>query len=291
MKSYLTHATVAVLALLASCSPTPTGIGHGAAHGLAPKESPAHRQYLALPGQGAINTHATDTHAAFEEQVAAYTGQTAPVQPQYNTPEVPAYPQAVVEDPLAVPANPVTYPTVPTVTQPQYPAVTPQPYPAVTQPAYPGYTQPVINQPAADGSAGYAVQVYNATNGRIFVEMHDDSDNIFPVASMYAGQKISTQPAEPRPITGQITVIIRDPDQPGAPELRRYKVTPPPAYMGKTLGITILSGGRYRASVDGEVYYATPEPTEKPAEAPKAETKPATPAPAPAPAPAATPAA
>ena len=99
---------------------------------------------------------------------------------------------------------------------------------------------------------------------------------------MYASQKISTQPAEPRPIQGQLTLIIRDPDQPGAPELRRYKVsTPPQGYMGKTISITILSGGRYRAAVDGEVYYATPEPTEKPAE---------TPAPA-APAPAATPAA
>ena len=253
-----------------------------------PKENPAHRQYLALPGQGAVNTHATNTDAAFEEQAAAYTGQTVPT--------TTAQPIPVVNQPYV---------------QPQIPGYQ-QPY---TEPQVPGYTQPVVpvtgaesvypqqsvqsgvnnyypNQPAADGSAGYAVQVSNATNGRIFIEMHDDSDNIFPVASMYAGQKISTQPQEPRPIRGQLTVVVRDPDQPGAPELRRYKVTPPPAYMGKTIGITILSGGRYRASLDGEVYYATPEPTEKPAEKKAEETKPATtPAPAPAPAPAATPAA
>lgn len=238
---------------------------------LPPKENPAHRQYLALPGQGAVNTHATDTDAAFEEQVAAYTGQTVPAtQPQLE-PQLPVYPEQPIVD----------VPVVPPAYQQQVvnqPAVNPY------MPAQPGY---LPNQPAADGSAGYAVQVSNATNGRIFIEMHDDSDNIFPVASMYAGQKISTQPAEPRPISGQLTVVVRDPDQPGAPELRRYKVTPPPAYMGKTIGITILSGGRYRASLDGEVYYATPEPTEKPA-AKKAEpTTPAPAAPTPAPAPAA----
>lgn len=272
MKSYLIFVTGAVLALSACTQVVPYGTMHGT---LPPKENPAHRQYLALPGQGAVNTHATDTDAAFEEQVAAYTGQTVPAtQPQIE-PQLPVYPeQSVVAPTTAV--NPV-YPVI------NQPAVNPY------MPAQPAY---MPNQPAADGSAGYAVQVSNATNGRIFIEMHDDSDNIFPVASMYAGQKISTQPAEPRPIAGQLTVVVRDPDQPGAPELRRYKVTPPPAYMGKTIGITILSGGRYRASLDGEVYYATPEPTEKPAEKKAEETKPATtPAPAPAPAPAATPAA
>lgn len=255
---------------ISACSPTPAGYGDGGAYGLAPKENPAHRQYLALPGQGAINTHATDTDAAFEGQVAAYTGQPQSVLPG-TQPQVPTYTQPFAETPVVTPQPLPVTPTIPTT------------YPTITQttPAYPqaGYTQPLIQQPAADGTAGYAVQVYNTTNGRIFVEMHDDSDNIFPVASMYAGQKISTQPSEPRPISGQLTVIIRDPDQPGAPELRRYKVTPPPAYMGKTIGITILSGGRYRASLDGEVYYSTPEPTEKPAaNAPKEETKPATPA-------------
>ncbi len=252
---------------MVSCTQMHTNNGMGG-YGMLPKESPVHRQILALPGQGAVNTHASDTDAAFEEQVKAYTGQSTPATP---------YPQAVPQ--VQVPG----YPQPATTTLPaEVPGFG---IPAATYPQY-----PIVNQPSADGTAGYAVQVNNATNGRIFIEMHDDSDNLFPVAAMYAGQKISTQPQEPRPIQGQLTVIIRDPDQPGAPELRRYKVTPPPAYMGKTIGITILSGGRYRASLDGEVYYATPEPTEKPAAAPKKEStpapaaKPATPAPAPAPA-------
>lgn len=267
MKSYLILVTGAVLALAACTQTLPYGAMNGT---LPPKENPAHRQYLALPGQGAVNTHATDTDAAFEEQVAAYTGQTVqPTQPEL-TPQLPAYPvQPVVNN------NPIVNPTY---TQP------------VVSPTYPQPTLPqtVINQPAADGTAGYAVQVNNATNGRIFVEMHDDSDNIFPVASMYAGQRISTQPAEPRPIQGGLTVVIRDPDQPGAPELRRYRVsTPPTSYMGKTINITLLQGGRYRAALDGEVYYATPEPTEKPAEKKAEEPAKAQPAPAPAATPAA----
>lgn len=277
MKSYLIFVTGAVLAISACTQVVPYGTMNGT---LPPKENPAHRQYLALPGQGAVNTHATDTDAAFEEQVAAYTGQTVPATQPQLTPQLQPYTEQPVVTNPAVITNPMVTPAYQ--------------QPVINQPAVAPY---IPNQPAADGSAGYAVQVSNATNGRIFIEMHDDSDNIFPVASMYAGQKISTQPAEPRPIRGQLTVVVRDPDQPGAPELRRYKVTPPPAYMGKTIGITILSGGRYRASLDGEVYYATPEPTEKPAEKKVEPTTPAAPAAAPAapaapaPAPAATPAA
>ena len=254
---------------LVSCSQTaPYGVGPTLTR-LTPKESPTTRQYMARPGQGVIDTHSSDPDEAFEAQVEAYTGQTATDPNAY----MPTYPQSVA----------VEQPVQQFVTQ-----TTPVVQPYTPQPIMP-------QQPAADGSAGYGVQIYNATNGRIFVEMHDDSDNIFPVASMYAGQKISTAPAEPRPIQGQLTVVIRDPDQPGAPELRRYKVsTPPQGYMGKTISITILSGGRYRASVDGEVYYATPEPTEKPAATSAPVTSPApaaTPATTPAAAPAATPAA
>lgn len=272
MKSYLILVTGAVLALSACTQVSPYGTTD---HSTLPKENPAHRQYLALPGQGAVNTHATNTDAAFEEQVAAYTGQTVPTPAVQPTPVVN---QPYVQQQMTGYQQTYAEPQVPGYPQPMVPG-------AGVDPMYPqqgmqaGVTNYYPSQPAADGSAGYAVQVSNATNGRIFIEMHDDSDNIFPVASMYAGQKISTQPQEPRPISGQLTVVVRDPDQPGAPELRRYKVNPPPAYMGKTIGITILSGGRYRASLDGEVYYATPEPTTKPAEK-KAEKKeePATPA-------------
>ncbi len=114
-------------------------------------------------------------------------------------------------------------------------------------------------QPAPP-SADYAVQVTNGTVGRLFVEVQDDSGNVFPIAFMHAGQNISTPPMEPKPISGKLTVVIRDPDQPNAPELRRYKVAPPANYNGKTVGITILPGGQYRASLDGEVYYTSPAP-------------------------------
>lgn len=221
MKSYHILVTGAVAALVSCTEPAIYTGGMGP--NILPKETPAHRQYLALPGQGAVNTQTTDTDAAFEEQVAAYGDN--------SSTELP--PTPTVTDAVA------GYPAV------DQAAVTPvQPTPA----------------PAPGASAGYAVQINNGTDGRIYVEVHDDSDNIFPVASMYAGQKINTQPQEPRPIQGQLTVVVRDPDQPGAPELRRYKVTPPAGYMGKTVGITILKGGRYRASLDGEVYYTSPDP-------------------------------
>ncbi len=206
-----------LITALASCT-EPAIYDTGMTPHILPKETPTLRQYLALPGQGAVNTQATDTDAAFDEQVAAYTGDTT----------APQAPQATEQ---------------PTVAAPAYPTADPS-----TAPVTPG------------ASAGYAVQINNGTDGRIYVEVHDDSDNIFPVASMYAGQKINTQPAEPRPIQGQLTVIVRDPDQPGAPELRRYKITPPANYMGKTVGVTILKGGRYRAALDGEVYYTSPDP-------------------------------
>lgn len=240
MKSYHILVIGAVAALVSCTQPAVYTGGMGP--NILPKESPAHRQYLALPGQGAVNTQATDTDAAFEEQVAAYGDNSSTQLPveQVTADPVTVYPTA---DPAAVypTANPVAvYPTADAA------AVNP--------------VQPTMPAPAPGASAGYAVQINNGTDGRIFVEVHDDSDNIFPVASMYAGQKINTQPQEPRPIQGQLTVIVKDPDQPGAPVLRSYKVSPPANYMGKTVGITILKGGRYRAALDGEVYYTSPDP-------------------------------
>lgn len=156
---------------------------------------------------------------------------------------------------------------------------------------------PTSPQPTAvGGGANYALQLTNGTTGRLFVEVFDDSDNVFPVGYMFAGANLSTPPSEARPISGRLTVVIRDPDKPNAPELRRYKVDPPANYAGRTIGITILPGGRYRASLDGEVYYTSPEPTRPSAPAtpaPAASAAPASaaaPAPAPAPTPAPAPA-
>lgn len=112
-------------------------------------------------------------------------------------------------------------------------------------------------------NAPYALQILNGTQGRLFIEAQDDSGNIFPFGFMYSGQRVGTQPQEPRLIVGKLTVIVRDPDSPGAPEIRRYRITPPSGYESHTLGITILPGGRYRVMVDGRVHYVSPEPDEQ----------------------------
>ncbi len=207
----------------------------------------------------------------------------APVQPTYTVDPVTGQPVLVQPTTPAYPAP--TQPGMGTVTG--VPAVDPS-QPAA-QPTLPAPTP----QPAAGAGANYAVQMINGTTGRLFVEVFDDSDNVFPVGYMFAGANLSTPPSEARPIQGQLTVVIRDPDKPDAPELRRYKVAPPADYTGKTIGITILPGGRYRASLDGQVYYTSPDPkTPAPTSAPAPASEPApAPAPAPTPAPAADPAA
>ncbi|MBQ8479179.1 MAG: hypothetical protein IJ503_02195 [Akkermansia sp.] len=216
-------------------------------------------------------------------------------QPVYTTDPVTGQPVLVQQ-----PAQPL-YTTDPmtgqlVAVQPAAPVAPAYPTPAQPQPAGMGSVTgvspdaaqptapqgPVQPQPVTGSTANYAVQMINGTTGRLFVEVFDDSDNVFPVGYMFAGANLSTPPSEARPIQGQLTVVIRDPDKPDAPELRRYKVTPPVNYTGKTIGITILPGGRYRASLDGEVYYASPDPK---AAAPAAPGAPAAPTPAAAPAP------
>ncbi len=229
-----------------------------------------------MPQQPAQPIYTTDPMTG---QVIAYQHPTATAQPTYTT-------------------DPVTGQLVP-IQQPTYvdPMGNVEPTPAypTTSQTQPGMTAisgignapagPAQPQPVTGSTANYAVQMINGTTGRLFVEVFDDSDNVFPVGYMFAGANLSTPPSEARPIQGQLTVVIRDPDKPDAPELRRYKVTPPANYTNKTIGITILPGGRYRASLDGQVYYASPDPK---AATPEAAPAPAaTPAPAPAPAPAA----
>lgn len=107
--------------------------------------------------------------------------------------------------------------------------------------------------------APYALQIVNGTDGKLFIEAMDDSGNIFPFGFMFHGQRINAQPQEPRPITGALTIIVRDPDRVNAPEIRRYRIAPPQGYLGHTLGITILPGGRYRISIDNQIVYSYPE--------------------------------
>lgn len=196
--------------------------------------------YVALPGQAATANTVSDTTAAFEAAAAVYTAPVAKPAPQ---PVTPAEPAPLNPDPMIPQAAPA-------------PAPAPLPSPAVGSTA-------VVAQPAGH-AASYAVQITNGTTGRLFVEVQDASGNIFPFGFMYANQRLSTPPQEPRPIQGRLTVVIRDPDSPGAPEVRRYQVPVPAQYEGKTLGITILPG-RFRASVDGNVYYTSPLPETPPA--------------------------
>jgi len=221
-----------------------------------PKETTHSRQYLALPGQSARAVAPTDTDAAFERQAAAYaTGATASAAPDAPLP-TPAFPGSLPSAPADAAMGGADHGSLASVSIPE---PSPLQDPAAEKASYGSAASAAA--PATQPKASYAVQVKNGTPGRLYIEMQDDAGNIFPIAFMHSDQSISTPPQEPKPIVGKLTVVIRDPDQPGAPELRRYKVEPPADYMGKTIGITILPRGQYRASLDGDVYYVSPAPT------------------------------
>ncbi len=262
--------------LLVACSqnmpPMPTQTPAQSSLANLPTETARQGQYIALPGQAAV-----DTDTAFDQQVAAYAN---------NTAATPAVPQQAalptVEDALgAVPSAPVP--------APQGGAgviVNPVPMQAVTVPSVPqnapvglmdayatgaaaiagaaaGMMQPVDTTPTG-GLIDYTLRITNATSGRVFIEAQDAAGEIYPCGFMTGSQSISSEKKQVAPIKGPITVVVRDPDKPGAPELRRYKVTPPTGYAGKTVEITIISGGLYQVSVDGQVRYITPTPVGKP---------------------------
>ncbi len=315
--------------LMAACSPVmpPMAAYPPAMHGAAVHSAPAHAnlpaatprqgQYVALPGQATVHTD-----AAFDQQVAAYT----------NPAAAPVVSQQPVEG--AAPVAPAPVPNGSgVIVNPSYsaaPAVAPQPESglmAQTAPmgqpqAVPGMVpqQPMSAEynhatapvaPVAAGTApnllpgiapnptsgvvDYTLRITNATSGRVFVEAQDAAGEIYPCGFMTGSQSISSEKKQVAPIKGPITVVVRDPDKPDAPELRRYQVTPPAGYAGKTLEITIISGGLYQVSVDGQVRYITPTPVGKPdlgnaASTPTAPTAPAAPGAPAGPAPEQTPA-
>ena len=243
------------------------------------------RQYLALPGQSPVAV-SNDTDAAFEQQAAAYADGAAAVQPV----------AAQMPTTVAMPNTPGA-PVVGNFASFQTAATS-----AVSS-VFPAVGSANTATPAAQAELmDYTVKITNGTPNRLFIEAQDASGTIYPCGFMHKDRSYSTPMVQAEPIHGPITVVVRDPDQPDAPELRRYKVNPPPFnYAGRTVSIKILPGGYYQAMVDGVVYYISPAPegapkvTPKPAApAPAAEAAP-TPAPAPAaapaPAPAATPAA
>lgn len=274
MKRYLIPG-IGTAILLASCSQNqpvpPAHATGGVANGYTlPKEASQSRQYLALPGQSARPVAPSDTDDAFERQAAAYaTGRSDSPQtdPGFSAMDDPQTGAAQTGAPLPLTDSPAMPPATTDTSDIPEPSIIQNPDSQQTPATEPSLRQELATTPPAATSnttattADYAVQVTNGTVGRLFVEVQDDSGNVFPIAFMHAGQNISTPPMEPKPIVGKLTVVVRDPDQPNAPELRRYKVNPPAQYSGKTVGITILPGGQYRASLDGEVYYTSPAPT------------------------------
>ncbi len=249
-----------VLLLLSSCVQThPAYNAHE--QNKVPAEIARRGAYIALPGREIVKVRPTDTDAAFDQQVAAYqnsvAGQTTPVAPVT---------QPVIDDGYSAPQpGPVV------ITQPQQADMYPADDQAATGMITPTPTDPVAANPAVTGNMDYTIKVTNKTEGRIYVEAHDAAGVIYPCGFMWGGKSYSTTKEKSAPIRGPITVVVRDPDQPGAPELRRYKVDPPANYNHKTIGINIIPGGVYQATLDGQEYYisGTPAPP-KPAPAPAA---------------------
>ena len=256
MKTWVSMVGAVALAL-ASCQTAPVDTPAGQE---AMDDKPA--DYQALPGQAATSSTPSETATAFEFAAAALAaGNTQP--PSTGAAEPPPVAPRVAPPALAQQLRlPEHIPAAPPIPDPR--PVDDAPTPTADGQ---GSASITAKPTGSSSSAGYALQITNGTSGRLFVEVQDDSGNIFPFGFMYAGQRIASRPQENRPISGQLQVIIRDPDRTGAPELRRYRVSPPPEYNGRTVGVTILPGGRYRASLDGTVYYRSPDPkADQPAE-------------------------
>lgn len=234
------------------------------------------RQYLALPGQSPVAV-SNDTDAAFEQQAAVYAGETpaAPVQPSVSLPQVPQG-SSGLSGVVGMPAtsSPLTpAPTTPAVGnlggfQDAATSAVASVFPTAGATAT---TATAATPPSAPAELmDYTVKITNGTPNRLFIEAQDAAGTIYPCGFMHENRSYSTPMVQAEPIHGPITVVVRDPDQPDAPELRRYKVNPPPFnYAGRTISIKILPGGYYQAMVDGVVYYISPAPEGAPKVTPK----------------------
>lgn len=226
--------------------------------------------HVALPGQATFSSETSETDAAFERQVEAYATQKpiATSVPQHNDFAVIPEPEPVSLDPQL--ANVATVAAAPLKNQkPSQSEILPAPVTAAQQILAPLLDPGSTASPAkaelpqkpsqsSPATVDYTVNITNNTPGRLFVEAQDDAGTIYPCGFMPPHKSYSTPMTQAAPINGKITVVVRDPDKEGAPEIRRYQVPPPPAYRGKTIDITILPGGNYTAHVDGSLYQATP---------------------------------
>lgn len=275
MKLQHYFAAAAVLGL-AACS-SDEAVTPAAKPTTSPVTAPAPTpRYLALPGQAAVAVTA-DVDAAFDQQAAAYANAanattTPTVSPAINpvsgNPAVSvATTPASTEAPIIAPIDPdptaATDVTAPSAT------------PAATTPTSDASANADVT--ASTGNMNYKVRITNGTEGRLFIEAQDAAGTIYPCGFMEGSRTFTTPLDNAAPIKGPITIVVRDPDQPSAPEIRRYKVDPPAAdYNGKAIGITVLPGGRYTATLDGQTYYASPAAiptpsTPKPANEPAGE--------------------
>ena len=243
--------------VVASCSSTDDSPARNRASVVVKPQPAGPAKYLALPGQAAVAVAGVDD--VFDSQVAQYGAQ-----PQTAADMGAAMGQAAANSVAGALAPLQQTPT------PMLPAGSAAPT-YIHQTAMPG--QAVVGtmtgttaamqpgQVAAPGMSGlngmpinYAVRITNSTPGKIFVEAQDAAGAIYPCGFMDGGRSSTTPLEQADPIVGPITIVVRDPDKDGAPEIRRFKVNPPAFYVGKTVGISIIPGGKYHASVDGNVY-------------------------------------
>ncbi len=279
MKVKLTLVAGAAL-VVASCSSTDDTVVTNRARVMTKTQASRPAQYLALPGQAAVAVGGADVNAAFDAQVnqcntnvpqtgaamgvamgnaaAAAAGSLAPLQ-HTPTPLMPAAPQTPTYiHQTAVPGQVVPAQVVPAQVVPGQAMVGVAPAAAGVMP-----TQGVV--PGVP--MNYSVRITNCTPGKLFIEAQDAAGNIYPCGFMDGGRSATTPLEQAEPIVGPITIVVRDPDKDGAPEIRRFKVNPPSQYANQTVGISIIPGGKYHASVDGNVY-ASGEAVAPPAVAP-----------------------
>ena len=226
------------------------------------KETHKLGRYLALPGQAITEARDSDPDAAFDRQAAEYArnrqgavpGGDAGFQPPALDPTPGANQQQRTQVNIPEPATrqPVPAP------EPAY--VTPAP----PQPAPPAALPPVQNKPTVSlppahptGQLDYTVSITNKTSGQLFIEAQDSAGTIYPCGPMTPNKTWNTPFTKAEPIKWPIVVVVRDPDQPGAPEIRRYRVNTPVDYSNRTLNISIVPGGRYEVRLDNQLFYVS----------------------------------
>ncbi len=239
--------------VVASCTPTnDTTVNNRASVVVKPQPSQTNR-YIATPGQALVPVGSSDVNAAFDAHAAQYAGT-----PQTGAAMGAAMGQAAANS-VAGALAPLQHTPTPLIpagnTTPNY----------IHQSVVPG--QAVVGGFGAAGAGmtpsqtvipgvpiNYSVRITNSTPGKLFIEAQDAAGNIYPCGFMDGGRSATTPLEQADPIVGPITIVVRDPDKEGAPEIRRFKVNPPAQYANQTVGISIIPGGKYHASVDGNVY-------------------------------------